>query len=135
MFLRISFGLTLLVVFLASAAQSRGDSDAYFCTSKGYLGYETREGVTPGAVGHVLRAVRFEARRGIYLAGEVTLPDFQVYHLICREDRIEISGWRTMFTKYEIEISKSGELKSLGPTEYPELQWSAAAKDLSLIHI
>jgi hypothetical protein len=40
------FVLTLLVVFVASAAQSRADSDAFFCTSKGYLAYETRKGVT-----------------------------------------------------------------------------------------
>src|ERR1700720_3365600 len=98
-----SFVLTLLVVLLASATQSRADSDAYFCTSKGYLAYETRKGVTPGAVGHVLKVVRFEPKRGIYLASEVTLLDFEVYHMICSEDRIEISGWRNIFTKYVIE--------------------------------
>jgi hypothetical protein len=123
------FVLTLLLVSLASAKESRADSDAYFCTSKGYLAYETRKGVTPGAVGHVLRVVRFEPNRGIYLGGEVTLLDFQVYHMICGEDRIEISGWRNVFTKYVIEIAKSGELRSVGPTEYPGRQWSDAAKD------
>jgi hypothetical protein len=127
--LQISFALTLLAVFLASATQSRADSDGYFCTSKGYLAFETRKGITPGAVGHVLRVVRLEPKRGIYVAGEVTLLDFEVYHLICSEDRIEISGWRDVFTKYVIEIVKSGELRSVGPTEYPERQWSDAAKD------
>ena len=127
--LQISFGLLLLVVFLAFATESRADSDAYFCTSKGYLAYETRKGVTPGAVGHVLKVVRFEPKRGIYLASEVTLLDFQVYHMICSEDHIEISGWRNIFTKYVIEIAKSGEIKSVGPTEYPGRQWSDAAKD------
>jgi hypothetical protein len=127
--LQISFVLTLLAVFLASAAQSRADSDAYFCTSKGYLAFETRKGVTPGSVGHALRVVRFESKRGIYLAGEVTLLDFQVHHLICSEGRIEISGWSKVFTKYVVEIAKSGELSSVGPTEYPERQWPDHAKD------
>jgi hypothetical protein len=127
--LRTSFVLTLLVVFLASATRSRADSDAYFCTSKGYIAYETRKSVTPGAVGHALRVVRFEPKRGIYLAGEVRLLDFQVYHLICSEGRIEIPGWRDVLTKYVVEIAKSGELRSVGPTEYPGRQWSEAAKD------
>jgi hypothetical protein len=52
-----------------------------------------------------------------------------VYHLSCSEDLIEISGWRNVFTKYVIEIAKSGELRSVGPTEYPGRQWSEAAKD------
>jgi len=127
--LQISFALTLLAVFLASPTQSRADSDGYFCTSKGYLAFETRKGITPGAVGHVLRVVRFEPKRGIYVAGEVTLLDFQVYHLLCSEDRIEISGWRNVFTKYVIEITKSGELRNLGPAEFPGREWSDAAKD------
>jgi len=127
--LQISFGLLLLMVFPAFATESRADSDAYFCTSKGYLAYETRKGVTPDTVGHVLRVVKFEPKRGIYPAGEVTLLDFQVYHLICSEDRIEISGWRNVFTKYVIELGKSGELRNLGPTEFPGRQWSDAAKD------
>src|ERR1039458_159184 len=124
-----AFVLTLLVVFLALASPSRADSDAYFCTSKGYLAYELRKGVTPGVVGHVLRVVRFEPKRGIYLADEVTLLDFRVYHLICSEYRIEISGWNNVFTRYVIEIAGSGEVRSLGPTEYPGRQWSDAAKD------
>jgi hypothetical protein len=69
------------------------------------MAYETRKGVTPGAVGHALRVVRFEPKRGIYLAGEVMLLDFQVYQLICSEGRIEISGWRDVLTKYVVEIA------------------------------
>jgi hypothetical protein len=55
--------------------------------------------------------------------------EFTVYHLMCSEDRIEISGWCDIFTKYVIEIAESGEVRSLGPTEYPGRQWSDAAKD------
>jgi hypothetical protein len=121
--------LTLLVVFIAFAIPSHATSDAYFCTSKGYLAYEPHDGGAPGVVGHVLRVVRFEPKRGIYLAGEVTLLEFTVYHLMCSEDRIEISGWCDIFTKYVIEIAGSGEVRSLGPTEYPGRQWSDAAKD------
>ena len=73
--------LTLLVVFLAIATQSCAKTDAYFCTFKGYLAYEAREGTSPGVVGHVLRVLRFEPKRGIYPAGEVPLPElFSVYH-------------------------------------------------------
>jgi hypothetical protein len=122
-----AFVLTLLVVFIAFAIPSHATSDAHFCTSKGYLAYETHDGDAPGVVGHVLRVVRFEPKRGIYLAGDVTLLEFTVYHLMCSEDRIEISGWRDEFTKYVIEIAGSGEVRSLGPTEYPGRQWSDAS--------
>jgi len=124
-----TFVLTFLAVVLVFSVPSRADSDGYFCASKGYLAYELREGITPGIVGHVLRVVRFGTKRGIYLASEVPLLDFEVYHFICSEDRIEISGWRNVFTKYVIEIPGSGEVRSLGPTEYPGRQWSDAAKD------
>ena len=71
--------ITLLVVFVGFPTLSWAGEDAYFCNYKGYFAYETHEGVTPGVVGHVLRVVRFESKRGIYLAGEVTLPEFTVY--------------------------------------------------------
>ena len=119
----------LLLLFLALAPQSLADADGYFCAGKGYLAYELRQGITTDVRGHVLRVVRFEPQRGIYPAGEVTLLDFEVYHLTCTEQRIEISGWRNVFTKYAIEFAGTGELKSLGPEEYPGRQWSDAAKD------
>jgi len=119
-----TFVLTFLAVVLVFSVPSRADSDGYFCASKGYLAYELREGITPGVVGHALRVVRFGPKRGIYLASEVPLLDFEVYHFICSEDRIEISGWRNVFTKYVIEISGPGEVRSLGPTEYPGRQWN-----------
>jgi hypothetical protein len=83
--------LTLLVVIVFSVS-SRADDDGNFCTSKGYLAYELREGVTPGVIGHVLKVVRFDAQSGIHSAGEVALPDFQVHAMSCSTDRIEISG-------------------------------------------
>jgi hypothetical protein len=115
--LQMSFSLILLVVFLAFATESRADSDAYSSLSlwNSQGGYAWRCGS--------------RVERGIYIAGEVTLLDFLIYHLICSEDRIEISGWRNVFTKYLIEIAKSGELRNPGPTEFPERQWSDAAKD------
>jgi len=94
--LQISFSLLLLVVFLAFATESRADSDGYFCTSKGYLAYELREGITPGVVGHVLKVVRFDPQRGIRSAGGVTLQDLQVHRMTCGEDRIEIDGFGTV---------------------------------------
>jgi hypothetical protein len=108
---QILFLLTLLVVFLVLASPSRADTDAYFCAFKGYLAFEAREGTSPDVVGHVLRVVRLEPQHGIYFAGEVTLPEsFTVYHLICNEDSIEVSGWNNVVTKYVVEIAKSGDV-------------------------
>jgi hypothetical protein len=121
---------TFLAAFLAFATLSRADTDAYFCTSKGYLAYEAREGTAPGVVGHVLRVMGFEPERGIYLAGEVMLPEsFTVYHLICREDTIEISGWLNVVTKYVIGVAKSRDIRMLTSTDYPGQRWSDAVKD------
>jgi hypothetical protein len=97
--------------------------------SKGYVAYELRHGITEGVVEHKLRVVRVGPDRGIYIAGEAALLDFEVYHLTCSPDHIEISGWRKVLTKYVIEFSPSGKLKTVGPTEYPDVPWSDAAKD------
>jgi hypothetical protein len=127
---QIAFVLTLLVVFVVLASPSRADTNASFCAFKGYLAFEAREGTTSGVVGHVLRVVRLDPQRGIYLAGEVTLPElFTVYHLICNEDNIQLGGWNNVVTKYVIEIAKSREVRVLGPSEYPGQKWSDAAKD------
>ena len=132
---RIVFVVTLPLVLVVFASTSRANTNAYFCTFKGYLAYEASEGTKPRVVGHVLRVVRLERQRGIYLASEVTLPDsFRVYHLICNEDRIEASGWSSsgwssVVTKYVADISKSSDVRIIGPIEYPGLSWSDAAKD------
>ena len=93
------------------------------------MAYELREGITTGVRGHVLKVVRVEPNRGIYTAGEVTLLDFEVYHLICSQCHIEISGWQNVFTKYMIDMLPSGELKASAPLEYPTVGWREAAKD------
>ncbi len=87
-----AFVVTLLAVVIAFSVPSRADDDGNFCTSKGYLAYELREGVTPGVTGHVLKVVQFDPQRGIHTAGETALPDFQVHAMSCTTDRIEISG-------------------------------------------
>src|SRR5438552_7404 len=101
---RIAVAMFLAVAF-AFCVPSRADSDGSFCASRGYLAYELRNGITPGAAGHVLKVVRFEPKRGIHIAGEITLQDFQVHRMICGQDRVEISGWGNMFKKYTIEIT------------------------------
>jgi len=121
--------LASLAATLSLSITARADSDGCFCTSKGYVAYELRQGPTPGVVGHKLRLVRIEPNRGIYPAGEATLLDFEVYHLVCTENRIEISGWRKVFTKYVIELLPSGEMKVSGPLEYPNVGSREAAKD------
>jgi hypothetical protein len=122
----IALSLTLT---LALSGSARGDSDGDFCIFKGYVAYELREGITAGVRGHMLKVVRVEPNRGIYAAGEAKLLDFEVYHLICSQDRIEISGWRNVFTKYVVDILPSGELKASPPIEYPNIGWRQAARD------
>src|SRR6266853_186069 len=78
--------LTFLAVALAFCSPSRADNDGSFCTSKGYIAYELRNGITPGVAGHVLKVVRFEPQRGTYVAGEVPLQDFQVHRMTCSHD-------------------------------------------------
>lgn len=87
-----ALALALLAMTILLSAPSRADDDGNFCTSKGYLAYELREGVTPGVAGHVLKVVRFDPQSGIHAAGEVILRDSQVHAMSCSLDRIEISG-------------------------------------------
>jgi hypothetical protein len=121
--LRTAFLLLLITLALVFPAQSRADSDGYFCTSKGYLAYELREGLTPGAVGHVLKVVRFDTDRGIYFAGQVTLQDFQPHGLTCSPNRIEIFGWAKVFTKYAIETTEPENVRIVETTEEPARQF------------
>jgi hypothetical protein len=93
----------LVTLFLACALPLFADSDGYYCTSNGYLAYELREGLTPGIKGHVLRVMRYEAGRGIYVAGEVVMKDFQPHGMACNADRVEIVGWGRIFVKYVVE--------------------------------
>jgi hypothetical protein len=89
---RTALASIFLAIAIVLSVPSRADDDGNFCTSKGYLAYELREGVTPGVTGHVLKVVRFDPQNGIHEAGEVTLHDFQVHAMNCTTDRIEISG-------------------------------------------
>lgn len=98
--------LTFLSISLVFCISARADEDGSFCTARDYLAYEVRNGSTPGVSGHVLKVVRFGAKKGIYAAGEIALQDFQVHRMICEKDRIEISGWAATFTKYKIDISQ-----------------------------
>ena len=129
---RLAYGLALVAAALVFSTAARAQCDVKFCTSKGYVAYEAyqvQQGLTERVAGHKLRLVRVEPNRGAYLAGEATLLDFNTYHLICSEARIEISGWRKVFTKYLIDILPSGEMKVFGPLEYPDIGWQEAAKD------
>jgi hypothetical protein len=94
---RPAFSLvTLLVIVFAASVPSKADDDGNFCTSRGYLAYELREGITAGVVGHELRVVRFDSQRGIRVASNASLKDFQVQKMTCREDRVEIAGFGTV---------------------------------------
>jgi len=95
---RISFALALLATTVVLSALCPADDDGNFCTSKGYLAYELREGITPGVKGHLLRLVRFGPKHRIHLAGELVLPDFEVHTMTCNEDGIRIAGYGTVLT-------------------------------------
>jgi hypothetical protein len=88
--------LASLAVAIALSVVSRADDDGNFCSLKGYLAYELRQGITPGIAGHVVRIVRFDSQHGIRAAGEVTLEDLEVHTMTCDEDRIAIAGFGTV---------------------------------------
>src|SRR5439155_19504572 len=96
--------LVFLAIAFALSVPSRADEDGSFCTYRGYLAYELRNGITPGVTAHVLKVARFGPERGMYMAGEVTLQDFQVHRMICSQDRVEISGWGNIYRKYIIDV-------------------------------
>jgi len=118
--------VTFIAVSLAFCGSCRGDDDGSFCQYRGYLAYELRSGITPGVAGHVLKIVRFEPKRGIYNAGEVTLQDFQVHRMTCGQDRVEISGWGKIFKKYIIDIAGQEKPKVVDYTESPTRRFDAS---------
>src|SRR5260221_14383382 len=118
--------VTFIAVSLAFCGSCRGDDDGSFCQYRGYLAYELRSGITPGVAGHVLKIVRFEPKRGIYNAGEVTLQDFQVHRMTCGQDRVEISGWGKIFKKYIIDIAGQEKRKVVDYTESPTRRFDAS---------
>jgi len=118
-----AYVLTLLAVAITFSVPSRADSDGYFCTSKGYVAYELRKGVTPGVTGHVLKIVRFDNESGIHAAGEVVLPDFQVHIMSCNANQIEISGWDKVFTRCVIEATGPRNVSITECTEDPGRQF------------
>ncbi|MBZ5574225.1 MAG: hypothetical protein LAO09_20360 [Acidobacteriia bacterium] len=70
--------------------------------------------------------MRFEPQRGIYAAGEVTLQNFQVHHMVCSQDRVEISGWGNIFKKYTIDIAGPEKPKVVDFAEDPTRRFDPA---------
>jgi hypothetical protein len=118
--------LLFIAVALAFCVPSRADEDGSFCTFRGYLAYELRNGITPSEAGHVLKVVRFEPMRGIFTAGEVTLQDFQVHRMTCGQDHVEISGWGNIFKKYTIDIAGQDKLSIVEYTEDPNRRFDSS---------
>lgn len=83
----------VVAMCLLSADVAFADSDAYYCTARGYLAFETR--LSTGK--HELHIVRFGAA-GITAAAPVALDDFQVHGMTCRAGQIEIQGWDRTYT-------------------------------------
>jgi hypothetical protein len=118
--------LLFIAVALAFCVPSRADEDGSFCTSRGYLAYELRNGITPSIAAHVLKVVRFEPKRGIFTPGEVTLQDFQVHRMTCGPDRVEISGWGNIYKKYRIDIAAQDKLSVVEYTEDPTRRFDSS---------
>ncbi|HWZ82799.1 MAG TPA: hypothetical protein VNW47_09250 [Terriglobales bacterium] len=104
----------LIGIVLVFSVPSHADSDGYFCTGKGYVAFEVREGVTPRVSGHILNLVRFGSDSSIKVTARVTLPDFQVHAMSCAPDSVVISGWDKVFNKCLVEIASPQET---GPAE------------------
>lgn len=81
---------------------ANGQEHGAFCTSKGYLAYETSRASAYGVPQNVLQVVRFGSLQGVYKAGEVTINSFSVHVLTCSPENIEISGWGSVFEHYLI---------------------------------
>jgi hypothetical protein len=83
MILTTALFAAFIVFPLSSSAGSRRGDDGGFCTSKGYLAYddlEFSEGEGGGEEPHLLKIFRFGTGRGVYFAGQVTLPQTQPTH-------------------------------------------------------
>ena len=120
-----SFLLATIAAVLAMSLASHADSDGNFCTSNGYLAYELRQGITKGAVGHVVRVISFDSEHGIRVAGEATLPEFQVHAMRCSADRIEVSGWDETFVSCIIEPTNLQTEKAAGCAGDPERKFDS----------
>jgi hypothetical protein len=116
------------VLALASVAPSHAQS-ARFCTAKGYLAYDAQKEMVPGSSGHAVRVVRFGSNDGIRLAGDIPLPPmFTVYHLVCNDDRVLVTGFEKVVTQCTIEVTESS-VGLLSVTEDSGKRWSDAAKE------
>jgi hypothetical protein len=91
--------ISVFAVSLLSAGSAFADSDGYFCTSRGYLAFETRLSTDP--IRHELHIVRFGSG-GIAAVAPIALEEFQVHGMTCRAGTIEMHGWTQT---YSIDIT------------------------------
>jgi hypothetical protein len=118
---------------LVFCVPSHADIYGHYCSSKGYIAYELM-GDHPNVYkpngdyvkGHLLRIARVEPKRGIYIAGEVSLQSFTVHRMICSQDSIEISGWERSFEKYVIGTAGPEGVRILNHTEDPARKFNPA---------
>jgi hypothetical protein len=100
---------------------ARADSDGSFCISNGYVAYDLRSFQTRGLkASHVFRVVRFGTGHGIYVAGEVTAPDFQVHRMECMKDQVIVWGFDKSYVEYTLDISDPDKLTILESLQTPK---------------
>jgi hypothetical protein len=122
----------VLLLCLSSVAPAFADSDSFYCAGKGYIAFDLRSFIHPGLSSpHVLRLFRFDAKQGIFMAGEWPMKDFQIHAMWCMRDRIVVAG--TEDARYVFDISEhEGRSPSADDDRDPaslegQLGWSVAA--------
>ena len=86
---------------------ARADSDGYYCSGTDYVAFQLRSALTPGvSSAHIVRIVRFGGT-GLYVAGEVSLPDFQPHKLVCGKSQVRIGGWMGRPVEFVIDITEA----------------------------
>jgi hypothetical protein len=122
---RVARLLCLATVF-AGCISCFADGDGSYCSSKDYLAFDMFEPKASGEISHVLKVVRFEAKRGVFFEGEVPIQISLAHHLTCAADRVEISGWGRVFQKYMIAVGGNTQPQVLDHAEDPSLHFDPA---------
>lgn len=93
---------TAAVLLFSSTAHA--DSDGYYCLGPGFVAYEIS--VSGAAPRHQLHIVRVSASKGIVRLPPITLPEFQVHGMTCRENGVDLDGWTT---RHKVALDSTGQ--------------------------
>ncbi len=114
-------------------AEINHGTDGTFCTAKGYLAFDNVElgqrGIATAV--HLLKIFRFGLGRGIYFAGQASLPKTQaVSWMICGSDRVALGEGAVVHSrprKCTVAFARRGEITGVAKCDYDSsesLSWS-----------